>query len=147
MYFEDVKVGDRLSPLEHRPSNIQLFRFSAITWNAHRIHYDREYALSEGYPDVLVQSHLHGCFLSQAALLWAGEEGILRRFRWENRHFAIPGDVLTCDGVVTALTESDGVGLVDLELTEKNQEGVVCAPGWATVELPRRVLQPQEVKS
>ncbi len=38
-----------------------LFRFSALTFNAHRIHYDREYAMSyEGYPGLVV----HGPFLA-----------------------------------------------------------------------------------
>jgi 3-methylfumaryl-CoA hydratase len=33
-----------------------LFRFSALTFNAHRIHYDREYARNvEGYPGLVVQ--------------------------------------------------------------------------------------------
>ena len=41
-----------------------LFRFSALTFNAHRIHYDRDYARDvEGYPDCLV----HGPY--QATLL------------------------------------------------------------------------------
>src|SRR4029077_11295542 len=29
---------------------VLLFRFSALTYNAHRIHYDREFARAEGYP-------------------------------------------------------------------------------------------------
>jgi 3-methylfumaryl-CoA hydratase len=38
-----------------------LFRFSALTFNAHRIHYDRDYAMSEeGYPGLVV----HGPFLA-----------------------------------------------------------------------------------
>jgi 3-methylfumaryl-CoA hydratase len=36
-----------------------LFRFSALTFNAHRIHYDREYTREvEGYPDLVVQGPL-----------------------------------------------------------------------------------------
>jgi 3-methylfumaryl-CoA hydratase len=36
-----------------------LFRFSALTYNTHRIHYDREYAASvEGYPGLVVQGPL-----------------------------------------------------------------------------------------
>jgi hydroxyacyl-ACP dehydratase HTD2-like protein with hotdog domain len=139
VYFEDVSTSARLPELEHRPGNVQLFRFSAVTWNAHRIHYDAEYARSEGYPDILVQSHLHGCFLAQAALAWTGGSGVLRSFRWENRHYAVPGDVLRCRGVITGKRDTgDRAGLVDLELTEVNQDGRVCAPAWATVELPCR---------
>ena len=41
------------------PGAAMLFRFSALTFNAHRIHYDREYARQvEGYPDLVVQGPL-----------------------------------------------------------------------------------------
>ena len=41
------------------PNTVNLFRFSAVTFNSHRIHYDRPYAQGEeGYPDLVV----HGPF-------------------------------------------------------------------------------------
>jgi 3-methylfumaryl-CoA hydratase len=41
------------------PSAVLLFRFSALTYNAHRIHYDREYATSvEFYPSLVVHGPL-----------------------------------------------------------------------------------------
>jgi 3-methylfumaryl-CoA hydratase len=44
---------------------VLLFRFSALTYNAHRIHYDRPYATQvEGYPDLVV----HGPLLALLAL-------------------------------------------------------------------------------
>jgi 3-methylfumaryl-CoA hydratase len=47
-------------PSEHTrlvtPDVTQLFRFSALTFNAHRIHYDRDYARDvEAYPGLVVQ--------------------------------------------------------------------------------------------
>lgn len=42
-----------------KPDSIQLFRFSALTFNSHRIHYDRDYAQQvEGYPDLVVHAPL-----------------------------------------------------------------------------------------
>jgi 3-methylfumaryl-CoA hydratase len=39
-----------------QPGPVDLFRFSAVTFNAHRIHYDQRYARqTEGYPDLVVQ--------------------------------------------------------------------------------------------
>ncbi len=39
------------------PGPVDLFRFSAVTFNAHRIHYDRTYTIGvEGYPDLVVHS-------------------------------------------------------------------------------------------
>ena len=44
---------------------VLLFRFSALTYNGHRIHYDRPYATqAEGYPDLV----LHGPLLALLAL-------------------------------------------------------------------------------
>ena len=45
----------------HHLDNATLFRYSALTFNAHRIHYDADYARDvEGYPNVIV----HGPFLA-----------------------------------------------------------------------------------
>ncbi|WP_181778981.1 FAS1-like dehydratase domain-containing protein [Pseudonocardia pini] len=131
-----VSVGDAIPPLVVTPGEVQLFRFSAATWNSHRIHYDEGYARSEGYPGVLVQSHLHGSLLSQTVLNWAGPHGRLRRFRWQNRAIAVPGDTLTCTGTVTAVGVEGEALVVEIELEGRKQDGTLCAPGAATVELP-----------
>jgi 3-methylfumaryl-CoA hydratase len=42
-----------------------LFRFSALTYNAHRIHYDRDYATAvEGYPGLVVHGPLQAILLA-----------------------------------------------------------------------------------
>lgn len=43
---------------ELTPTDILLFRYSALTFNSHKIHYNKEYALTEGYPAILVQGPL-----------------------------------------------------------------------------------------
>lgn len=131
-----ISVGTTITPYRVRPTTVGLFRFSAATWNAHRIHYDSEYARSEGYPDVLVQSHLHGCFLVNAVLEWAGNGARLRTFRWENRGIAVAGDELTVTGVVTAIDGAGNPCLVTVDLAEHDQRGSLCAPGQAVVALP-----------
>jgi 3-methylfumaryl-CoA hydratase len=46
------------------PDTRLLFRFSALTFNAHRIHYDRPYATSEeGYPGLVVHGPLTAMLL------------------------------------------------------------------------------------
>ena len=42
-----------------RPDDVLLFRYSALTFNAHRIHYDRRYATEVGgYPGLVVHGPL-----------------------------------------------------------------------------------------
>lgn len=58
-----VPAGEWRSELATDP--VLLFRFSALTYNGHRIHYDRPYATqAEGYPDLVV----HGPLLALLAL-------------------------------------------------------------------------------
>jgi hydroxyacyl-ACP dehydratase HTD2-like protein with hotdog domain len=131
--LEDVRVADVIEPVVRRPSRLQLFRFSAVTWNAHRIHYDAVYAAEEGYPDVLVQSHLHGCYLLGTLLAWTGPSAQVVRFGWRNENLAVPGDTLTCSGRVVEITAN---GEVRCELEERNQRGELCAAATGTVLLP-----------
>jgi 3-methylfumaryl-CoA hydratase len=47
------------------PDTRMLFRFSALTFNAHRIHYDRPYAMhEEGYPGLVVHGPLIAVLLA-----------------------------------------------------------------------------------
>ncbi len=136
--FEDVAATEEITPLAKAPSNIALFRFSAATWNAHRIHYDQAYARSEGQPDVVVQGYMFGAYMAQMVQEWAGNQARLRRLTYSNRRPAYAGEALTCRGRVTQTREQDGEGLVDLEVWVENSRGEVCTPGTATVALPRR---------
>ena len=42
-----------------------LFRFSALTYNAHRIHYDHEYVRQEGYDDLVVHGPLQALMMGE----------------------------------------------------------------------------------
>ena len=49
-------------------SPVLLFRFSALTYNAHRIHYDRDYCRDvEGYPGLLTHGPLQALAMAEAA--------------------------------------------------------------------------------
>ena len=65
-----------------QPTRPLLFRFSAATWNAHRIHYDREYAQrEEGYPDLVVHGPLTATLLVGLASEALGRAPASFRFR------------------------------------------------------------------
>ena len=57
-----------------RPDTVVLFRFSALTFNAHRIHYDRPYAREEeGYPGLVVHGPLTAVMLAWMTLEKSGK--------------------------------------------------------------------------
>jgi 3-methylfumaryl-CoA hydratase len=61
------------------PDPVLLFRYSALTFNGHRIHYDSDYARQEeGYPGLVVNGGLTTMMLLEAALRHAGPEARIR---------------------------------------------------------------------
>ena len=64
------------------PDEVLLFRYSALTFNGHRIHYDRSYAVGqEFYPALVVQGPLLATMLLE--LVWVQLPGaVLREFRF-----------------------------------------------------------------
>lgn len=65
------------------PSAALLMRYSALTFNAHRIHYDLDYARSvEGYPGLIVHGPLQATLLCRLAARVKGGE--LRRFAFRS---------------------------------------------------------------
>jgi hydroxyacyl-ACP dehydratase HTD2-like protein with hotdog domain len=126
-----VSVGSELPPIAFTPSRLQLFRFSAVTWNSHRIHYDESYARSEGHADVVVQSTLRGEQLLGVVRSWFGDRGEIRMFEWRNLLPAHPDQTVTCTGTVVAL---DG-DLVRIALEARGHGGDVVTRGSASVSV------------
>lgn len=135
-HFEDMTVDMPLPELVKRPTSTMLFRFSAVTWNTHRIHYDEAYARTEGHDGVLVQATMHGAFLLQLARAFAGPAGKVAELSYSNRGKAVPGDVLTLGGKVTALLPDERA--VACDIWERRQDQSLCAVGTARIVLPVR---------
>ena len=65
------------------PSSVLLFRYSALSFNGHRIHYDQPYATGvEGYPGLVVHGPLQATLLLNAAATVLNRTP--RRFSYRN---------------------------------------------------------------
>jgi len=80
------------------PDTTLLFRYSALTFNGHRIHYDQAYARGEeGYPDLVVHGPLTATLLQRFALKHGGGRALAAfEFRgvaplFVNRAFTLEG--------------------------------------------------------
>lgn len=71
------------------PDPTLLFRYSAVTFNAHRIHYDLAYATGEeGYPALVVQGPLTATLLADALVRHTGGRIVEFAFRGQAPLFA-----------------------------------------------------------
>ena len=89
-----------------------LFRYSALTFNGHRIHYDADYSRQvEGYPNLVIHGPLIATLLLDLA---HREQRTCRHFRYRARNPLFLPDAFTVngsfDGDTTALWAANGTG-------------------------------------
>ena len=133
--FRALAEGEALPERTFTPTIAELFLYSAVIWNAHRIHYDLDYTTrQEGYPGLLITGPLQGDWLCQAVTDWLGEDGTLERFTFSHRQAAYLGETLTTGGHVAA--RDAATGRVTLALHVRNEAGAVVTPGEAVARFP-----------
>ncbi|MCS4504780.1 MaoC family dehydratase N-terminal domain-containing protein [Arhodomonas aquaeolei] len=89
-----------------RPDPVLLFRYSALTYNSHRIHYDRSYCTGvEGYPGLVVHGPLMATLMLDLAVQQRGTP--VRRFEYRSRAPVFDDMAFTTAGV----PEGDGARL------------------------------------
>jgi 3-methylfumaryl-CoA hydratase len=95
LWNEEVEVGP-----------VRLFRYSAATYNAHRIHYDRDYARDvEKYPGLVVHGPMQATLLMEAAMRHTGTAPTRFSFRGVHPMF---------DGHLRLQAEADGANALKL---------------------------------
>ncbi|HSI58831.1 MAG TPA: MaoC family dehydratase N-terminal domain-containing protein [Ideonella sp.] len=88
------------------PDATTLFRYSALTFNGHRIHYDADYCREvEGYPQLVIHGPLNATLLAGFAQEIAGRP--LKHFSYRGLQPSLLGNALS----VNAAPEGDGLAL------------------------------------
>ena len=135
VYFEDVEQGTELPTLRKDPTTQQLVMYAGASGDYYQIHYDRQFALGNGLPDVILHGALKNAFLGQLMTDWIGEQGRLARLSVQYRGMDVPGTPIFARGVVTRKGED---GEVECDIWLENAEGKRTTPGSAVVVLPSR---------
>ena len=137
-HFEDIQVGDNVTPLVKEIGMARMMAYGAATWDFIRVHYDADYVRELGFEGPFVDGQMIGGFLAQHVQDWAGPGAFLRKLAFRNRVMVFPGDSITCRGVVTGVSDAEG-GMVECDLWVENQRGEkVVEPASAVVRFPSR---------
>jgi 3-methylfumaryl-CoA hydratase len=128
VYRPAARDGEATAPLEApdgaqwrrvvTPDPVLLFRFSALTFNGHRIHYDRPYTTGEeGYPGLVVHGPLQALLLLELVRNAVPDRPV-RRFEYralapifDTAPFSVNG---VPDGDKVRLWTADGAGCLGM---------------------------------
>lgn len=105
---------------------VVLFRFSALTYNGHRIHYDRDYATrEEGYPGLVVHGPLQAILLADLAHRMFPERVVAS--------FAFRSNAPAFDDNALELRGRSNAGATELELAVFTGNGTQSMSARATL--------------
>ena len=136
VYWEDIEVGSEIPPLVKEPDPQQLVKWAGASGDFYQIHYDKDFALGNNLPDIIVHGALKSAWLGQLLGDWVGEKGEIKKYGCSYRGMDIPGDKLTCKGTVTNKYEAGGEHCVECDIWLENSKGEKTTLGTAVVALP-----------
>jgi len=138
VYWEDVKGGQEIPKLVKEPTPLQLGKWAGASGDFYQIHYDKDFALGNNLPGIIVHGALKSAWLGQLLGDWVGNKGFVKKFNCDFRGMDVPGDTLTCRGTITKKYVEGDERLVELDIWMENGKGEKTTPGSALVALPSK---------
>ncbi|MEE9528949.1 MAG: MaoC/PaaZ C-terminal domain-containing protein [Dehalococcoidia bacterium] len=138
VFYEDIAVGSEIPSLVKRATRRQLVQWAGASGDFYEIHYDKDFALASGLPDVILHGRLKASFLGQMLTDWTGLEGNLKKYNVRYRGMDFPDQELTCKGKVTKKYVENNEHLVELDIWTENPQGEKTITGSALISLPSK---------
>jgi len=136
---EPAPAADAARPHWQRslvPDEVLLFRYSALTFNGHRIHYDRRHVTqTEGYPGLVVHGPLIATLLLDL-LHRQQPEAQVQAFSFKARHPCFDGQLLELHGQPAPAEAATNGGPTAVRLWAQGPGGVLLMEAQALVEAP-----------
>jgi acyl dehydratase len=128
-------VGDELPVLELEMTATRIVAGAIATRDFMPVHHDRDYANSQGAPDIFMNIISTNAYCCRYLTDWAGPDAMLKHIAIRLGVPVFPKSTLTFTGTVTDVRQDEGRELVDVEFTASNDLGD-HATGTATLALP-----------
>ena len=137
VYFEDVDIGDEITPLPMNPTRETIAAYVKACGITEKRFTDEAYAKSLGMASTIAPGNMGLAYLSRMLNDWA-EGAILRKLEVRFRGFVKPGDQLTCKGLVVEKHAGGSDNAIECDVFIENENGDRPVAGSATVVLPTR---------
>jgi hypothetical protein len=132
-----IRVGDQIIPMRIDVTATVVVAGAIATRDFMPVHHDRDYANSQGSPNIFLNIMTDNGHCSRFLTDWAGPEAMVRKVAIRLGVPAYAGSVLVYAGTVTGTSQLDGEGLVEVEFRATNDDGEHLS-GTAVIGLPLR---------
>jgi len=138
VFYEDVNEGIEIPALTKHPTTRQLVMWAGGSGDFYELHYDKDFAKSQGLDGVIVHGRLKLAFMGQLITDWLGSEGVLRKLTCQYRGMDVPEQDMTVKGRVKKKYVTNGEHWVELDVWTENPAGEKTTLGTAAVVLPSK---------
>jgi acyl dehydratase len=132
-----IAVGDAVAPMTIDVTATLVVAGAIATRDFMPVHHDRDYAATQGSPNIFMNIMTDNGLCSRFLTDWAGPEAMVRRVAIRLGVPAYAGSKLEYTGRVTGKSREGNEGLVEVEFRAVNESGDHVS-GTATIGLPIR---------
>ena len=133
--WNDIRVGDPITPMKIDVTATVVVAGAIATRDFMPVHHDRDYASSQGSPNIFLNIMTDNGLCSRFLTDWAGPEAMVRKIAIRLGVPAYAGSELEYAGTVTGKSQVDGEGIVEVEFRATNDQGDHVS-GTAVIGLP-----------
>ena len=130
-----IRVGDPITPMRLDVTATVVVAGAIATRDFMPVHHDRDYAASQGSPNIFLNIITDNGHCSRFLTDWAGPEAMVRKIAIRLGVPAYAGSTLEYTGKVIGKSQLDGEGIVEVELRATNDQGDHLS-GTAVLGLP-----------
>ena len=130
-----IRVGDPVTPMTIDVTATVVVAGAIATRDFMPVHHDRDYAATQGAPNIFMNIMTDNGYCSRFLTDWAGPNAMVRRIAIRLGVPAYAGSMLEYTGTVTGKSELGDEGLVEVAFRGANDQGDHVS-GTAVIGIP-----------
>jgi acyl dehydratase len=139
--WNDIRVGDAVTPMRIDVTATVIVAGAIASRDYMPVHHDRDYANTQGAPDIFMNILTDNGYCSRFLTDWAGPETMVRKVAIRLGAPSHPNSTLEFTGTVTGKSRQGGEGIVEIEFRAVNDRGDHLS-GTAVIGLPLNGKRP-----
>ena len=136
-----IRVGDAITPMRIDVTATVVVAGAIATRDFMPVHHDRDYANSQGSPEIFMNIMTDNAYCSRFLTDWAGPNAMVKRIAIRLGVPAYANSTLEFTGTVTGISRAGSEGVVEVEFRAANDKGDHLS-GTATLSLPLAEKKP-----
>lgn len=136
LVLQDMEIGQEIPSETFGPITTEMLtRWTAAADDYNLIHYDQQFALKEGLPNVIMQGPFKLSIMIRYLEQLAGRTGCIRKINCRYTAMDVPGDILTFRGHIVNKYNESNATVIECNWVVENQKNITTVDGSAVINL------------